>query len=96
MLTCDLYQVTDSATFVPSETLLWDYIMHQVNHPAIANVAKMHKSQPASTTNAFIGKQPVVLSNMSATCTEKEEDADKGQLQKQAVLTLPGLTTVGS
>ena len=96
MLTCGLYQVTDTATFVPSETLVWDYIMHQVNHPAIATVAKMHKSQPASTTNAFIGKQPVVLSNMSATCTEKEEDADTGQLQKQPVPTLPGLATVGS
>lgn len=71
--------MTGTDTFLPSETLLWDYITTQVRHPAVARLAKSQKPVAQATANAFASKQTVVLSNMSATCLEQEEDTDTGQ-----------------
>ena len=61
-------------TPIVHELLLWDYISHQVKHPAFAKITRLQQSKPAAAAaQTSVGKQPLVLNNMSATCLEEHE-----------------------
>ncbi|KAL3143107.1 hypothetical protein ABBQ38_003380 [Trebouxia sp. C0009 RCD-2024] len=72
-------QAADQNGFVPAQTTVWDYIAQKTDNPEFAKAVKaLHSTPHTGRSRSNVGKPPVVLHNVCASCREDkpgEEDS---------------------
>lgn len=64
-------QAADQNGFVPAQTTVWDYIAQKTDNPEFAKAVKaLHSTPHTGRSRSNVGKPPVVLHNVCASCRE--------------------------